>query len=65
MIFFDEATQEYYHSGLALRASGGIDFYFKFRLIESWESDPKKLTFTAIDCDFSRVLFKAWNAEKQ
>jgi len=65
MIFFDEATQEYYHSGLALRASGGIDFYFKFRLIESWESDPNKLTFIAIDCDFSRVLFKAWDAEKQ
>jgi len=65
MLYFDLRVQEYYHNGIALRASGGIDFYFNFRLVESKEADPEKLTFTEINGDFLRLVFKVWNAEKQ
>ena len=38
--------------------SGGIDFYYNFRLIESSEAKLGSRMYTAIDADFEFLKFK-------
>ena len=57
-------TGEYRQCGIALRESGGLDFYFDFRLVETSEAEkqPKpKRVYTAIDMDFSYLHFKCFH----
>ena len=52
-------TGEYRQCGIALRASGGVDFYFDFRLVETSEAEAKPMRlYTAIDMDFTYLHFK-------
>ena len=37
-----ENSEEYKQCGVALRQSGGIDFYFDFRLVETSETIPNE-----------------------
>ena len=44
--------------GIALRLSGGIDFYYNFRLVESSEAITGTRMYTAVDADFLQLKFK-------
>ena len=67
-----KGTDEYRQCGLALRASGGIDFYFDFRLVETSEckdvpsdKDNPVMKYTAIDMDFNYLHFKRYEEKRK
>ena len=62
-----KGTGEYRQCGIALRASGALDFYFDFRLVETSEAktdeknkDKLISKYTAIDMDFDYLHFKRY-----
>ena len=55
-------TEECRQCGLALRESGGVDFYFDFRLVETSAPIAGKRQYTAIDMDFNYLHFKCYEA---
>ena len=58
----------YKQSGIALRKSGSIDFYYDFKLVESSEVEDKdgdKRIYTAIDQDFNDIHFKCYEKKKE
>ena len=52
MVTQNKDDDEMVQVGIALRLSGGVDFYFNFRLVESSEAIPGKRVYTAVDADF-------------
>ena len=50
-------------SGIVLRKSGSIDFYYDFKLVETSESRKDELIYTAIDMDFNDIHFKCYKKE--
>ena len=45
--------------GIALRSTGSIDFYYDFKLVESWEAESNKRCI-CIDSDFTDLHFKCY-----
>ena len=60
VICFQQSLNSYRQSGIALRKSGAIDFYYDFRLVEISEAIPNKQVYTAIDSDFTDLHFKCY-----
>ena len=50
-------------SGIVLRKSGSVDFYYDFRLVETSEAIPNKRIYSAIDQDFTDIHFKCYEKE--
>ena len=65
LVFKDKTEQELVQVGLALRLSGGVDFYYDYRLVESSEQIPGNRIYTAIDADFLKLRFKCLKFSKK
>ena len=46
---YQQSSETYMQSGIVLRKSGSIDFYYDFRLVETSEAEENKRIYTAID----------------
>ena len=71
-ICWDPEMKEYFHVGLALRESGNLDFYCRFRLVEATsfdfgefsedeEESAKRIGFsriTSVNADFDYLYFR-------
>ena len=55
----------YKQIGVALRKSGSIDFYYDWRLVETFAAIPGIKEATAIDLDFENIRYKCYEYEDE
>ena len=55
----------YKQIGVALRKSGSIDFYYDWRLVETFTAIPGIKEATAIDLDFENIRYKCYEHEDE
>ena len=62
---YQESVDTYKQSGITLRKSGGIDFYYDFKLVETSAGIPGEREYIAVDMDFDNLHFKCYEYENE
>ena len=65
LIVYQEKLEKYKQVGITLRKSGGIDFYYDFKLVETSAAIPGEREYVAVDMDFSNLHFKCYEYENK